>query len=371
MDNQPIRILHVVGSLGLGGIQSYLMNLYRHVDRTTIQFDFAVHIRSNVSYEEEILSMGGKIFYMPNDCFEKNKWVTYVNFWKFFFKKHPEYEIVHGHMRSTAFIYMAIARLADRIVIAHSHATDNGRGLSGFVKDILQFPVRYIANYFMGCSKNATTWMFGEKCANSKNCYVLYNGIDATRYAFNKEVRLQVRESLSIPSGTLVVGNVGRLVGQKNQTLLIEVHKSLLKINPNSWLVIVGDGPLHERLQNEAASIPNILLLGARTDIPDVLQAFDVFVMPSVKEGLGIAAIEAQAAGLPTIVSEIIPQEAYITSLVCKIDLKEEPEIWAKRISNIDVKNRLITTSQIKEAGYDITNVSDWLSEFYKKILND
>lgn len=370
MDNQPIRILHVVGSLGLGGIQSYLMNLYRHIDRTTIQFDFAVHIRSDVSYEEEILSMGGKIFYMPDDCFEKNKWVNYVIFWKSFFKEHPEYEIVHGHIRSTAFIYMAIARMADRIVIAHSHATDNGRGLSGFVKDILQLPVRYIANHFMGCSKNATTWMFGKKCADSKKCYVLYNGIDASRYAYNKEVRLQVRESLSIPSDALVVGNVGRLVSQKNQSHLIKVHEALLKIRPDSWLVIVGDGPLHERLQNEAAGIPNVLLLGARTDIPDVIQAFDVFVMPSVKEGLGIAAIEAQAAGLPTIVSEIIPQEAYITSLVRKIDLQEPPSTWANCIFKTDVR-RSVTTNLIKSAGYDIASVSDWLCDFYINILKE
>lgn len=367
--DKPIRILHVVGSLGLGGIQSYLMNLYRHVDKTCIQFDFAVHIKSDISYEEEILSMGGKIFYMPDDCFEKNKWLTYVSFWKSFFEKHQEYVIVHGHMRSTAFLYMTLARFANRKVIAHSHATDNGRGLSGFVKDILQLPVRYIANYFMGCSKNATIWMFGKKCANSRNCYVLRNGIDASRYAYNKEVRDKLRKSFSIPSDALVVGNVGRLVSQKNQSLLIKAHQVLLNLKPNTWLVIVGDGPLSERLKNEAAEIPNVLFLGSRTDIPDVIQAFDVFVMPSVKEGLGIAAIEAQAAGLPTIVSEIIPQEAYVTSLISKIDLKEAPDTWANCILNASVINRFVTTSQIKDAGYDIASVSKWLSNFYKHII--
>lgn len=368
--DKPIRILHVVGSLGLGGIQSYLMNLYRHVDKTCIQFDFAVHIKSDISYEEEILSMGGKIFYMPDDCFEKHKWLTYVSFWKSFFEKHQEYVIVHGHMRSTAFLYMTLARFANRKVIAHSHATDNGKGLSGFVKDTLQLPVRFIANYFMGCSKNATTWMFGKKCANSRNCYVLRNGIDASRYAYNKEVRDKLRKSFSIPSDALVVGNVGRLVSQKNQSHLIKVHEALLKIRPDSWLVIVGDGPLHERLQNEAADIPNVLLLGARTDIPNVIQAFDVFVMPSGKEGLGIAAIEAQAAGLPTIVSEIIPQEAYITSLVRKIDLQEPPSTWANCIFKTDV-SRSVTTNLIKTAGYDIASVSDWLCDFYVNILKE
>ena len=134
--------------------------------------------------------------------------------------------------------------------------------------------------------------------------------------------------------------------------------------------MIVGDGPLHERLQNEAAGIPNVLLLGARTDIPDVIQAFDVFVMPSVKEGLGIAAIEAQAAGLPTIVSEIIPQEAYITSLVRKIDLQEPPSTWANCIFKTDVR-RSVTTNLIKSAGYDIASVSDWLCDFYINILKE
>lgn len=365
----PVRILHVVGSLGIGGIQSYVMNLYRNMDRDKIQFDFVVHIRTDISYENEIANLGGRVFYLPNDCFVKQKWLTYLKFWMSFFKKHPEYCIIHGHLRSAAFIYLLFAKIYKRVTIAHSHATDNGPGLNGVIKTILQYPVRYISQYYMGCSKKAVSWMFGTKKANSSNCKVLFNGIEVNKYAFNSSIRDSIRKSLNIPENAFVVGSVGRLVYQKNHIFLIKIFKELIKLNENSWLLIVGEGPLLDSMKLEAANTKNIIFLCARTDVPNLLQGFDVFVMPSIKEGLGIAAIEAQAAGLPTIVSCSLPNEAFITPLISKKRLDESPKSWANLIIEKKDFVRKDTSKLITQQGYDIVSISTWLTNFYNKIV--
>lgn len=370
---ETMRILHVVGSLALGGIQSYLMELYRHTNRGKVQFDFVVHIKTEQSYVNEVETLGGRVFYIDGDAFEKKAWGQYIKFWKGFYRKHPEYHIVHGHLRSTSAIYLWEAKKAGCYTIAHSHATSNGYGKSGKVKDILQFPTRYIADFCMGCSQQANEWMFGRKRANSDTCIVLHNGIDIKKFRFSEEKRKEKRAELGLSNEDYVIGCVGRLVEQKNQGIIIEAMPAVLEKNQNAVLILVGDGPMRERIKEQINQLgigeDRIRMLGSRTDVNELLNVFDLFVLPSKDEGLGIAAIEAQANGLPVLVSEAVPEEVFITPLVESVVVGSTK--WAKRISEATTKRQCDTEKKINDAGYSITEVATQLSVIYSMHQKD
>ncbi len=370
MMSKQIRILHVVGSLGIGGIQSYLMDIYRHIDRNKIQFDFVIHIKTENNYVDEVQSLGGKVFYIDGDAFEKKAWRQYVNYWRCFFRNHSEYKIIHGHLRSTAAIYLMEAKKTGCYTIAHSHATSNGYGISGIIKNILQYPTRYISDYCMGCSQQANDWMFGRRKARSKTCIILRNGIDVKRFLFNEKERSETRTSLGIEDASFVIGTVGRLVEQKNQKLLIQAFSLAIQTRRDLMLLIIGDGPLRKQLYEltEKLGISNkVKFLGSRNDVDKLMQAFDLFATSSVNEGLGIAIIEAQAADLPVVVSPAIPQEAYITEKIRRMN-DYSVDTWKNAMLNSIVTKRNDRSAEIRKAGYDIHTIADELSEFYYAI---
>ena len=364
---ESVRVLHIVGSLGIGGIQSYLLELYRHIDHDKIQFDFVVHIKTEKNYASEIELLGGKIFYIDDDAFEKKAWVKYIKYWKTFFREHPYYKIVHGHLRSTSAIYLKEAKKAGCYTIAHSHATSNGYGKTAKAKDIMQYPTRYIADYCMGCSKNANEWMFGKKRSNSSTCCVVRNAIDLNKFVFDDNNRTKKREQFDIEDTTFVIGAVGRLVEQKNHSLLIDAFAKAIQTRKNLKLIIAGDGPLKNRLQKQIKDLSlsdSVLLLGSRNDIDELLQMFDCFAMPSRDEGLGIAIVEAQAADLPVIISPAITEEACITENIIKLETYEVDE-WAEALVKAKKRNRSKNDTVIRDAGYDIEAVARWLMDFY------
>ena len=371
MKEKPIRILHVVGGMGLGGIQSYLMNLYRAIDKTKIQFDFLIHIKSEKSFEDEILSMGGRVYYIENGYFEKKQMNQYRHFIDDFFQRHKEYKIVHGHLRSTAFIYLKYAKKYNKITIFHSHSTSNGRKITSYITNFTQIPIRYMADYFMGCSQVANEWLFGKKIAKSNRCFVVHNGIEIDRFIYNEKRKTTIRGKLGLDDAKLILITVGRLVEQKNQMFLIKMMKELIKKSKDVKLLIVGDGPLKETLV-KASEILNvneyIMFLGAREDVFDLLQAADIFLLPSKSEGLGMVAIEAQASGLPTIVSHAIPKEAYITKLciTCGNDIED----WITEIERVRHISRKKMGKEITNANYNIHSISKWLADFYIQVYN-
>lgn len=369
-DNGPVRILQVVGSLGIGGIQSYLMELYRHIDKEKVQFDYVVNIKAKKNYEDEVRSLGGKIYYVDNDAFEKKRWGEYKKFWRQFYKDHPEYRVVHGHLRSTAAIYLREAKRAGRYTIAHSHATSNGYGRSAMIKNIMQRPVRRIADHCMGCSLQANEWLFGSKRANSSSCEVVKNGIDISKYIYNREVRARMRAELGLDDSTFVIGTVGRLVEQKNQELLIRAFVKAQKKRSDMKFLIAGDGPLKGRLDSlirDLGAEDTVRLLGNRSDVNELLQALDAFAISSKDEGLGIAVIEAQAADLPAVVSPAIPGEACITDNIIRVPGYGEEE-WMDALLSVERKERADTSGALVKAGYDIQGVADRLKDLYLKV---
>ena len=359
--NKPLRVLHVSAGMNRGGSETFMMNLYRNVDRNKVQFDFILHTNEECAYNEEIRDLGGRIFSVPR--YRGVNHFSYVRAWSAFFKEHPEYRIIHGHVRSTASIYLKIARKYGLKTIAHSHNTSSGKGIDAIVKNILQYPIRFIADYCFACSKSAGYWLFGQK----RDFQVLNNSIDTAEFTFNENVRDKKREELKIQN-KLVIGHVGRFHSQKNHIYLIDIFNALHAKNDNSVLLLVGDGELRASIEEKIRSLNltnNVILTGVRSDIPELLQAMDVFVFPSLFEGLGIVVVEAQAAGLPCIVADTIPREAHVTNLIENLSLNEPPVIWAKTILRKLSYKRRDTQQEIIKCGYDIKETVKWLEEFY------
>ncbi len=363
----PIRVLHVLGGLNCGGAETMIMNLYRSIDRSKIQFDFMVHTIDKCDYDDEIRKLGGRIYSVPR--YNGLNHFKYKRAWNDFFKNHPKYRIVHGHMRSTAAIYLKIAKKQRVITIAHSHSiASRGNKIEQFVKNVMQIPIRYIADYLFACSNEAGKWLFGEKATKQDNYRVIKNAIDAERYVFNEAVRDKVRKDLNIEN-KLVVGHVGRFTYPKNHKFLIELFYEVQKQNENTILLLVGDGEFRPQIEKQINSLgikDKVILTGVVPNVNDYMQAMDVFVFPSIFEGLGIAAIEAQAEGLRCIVSDKVPKEAFITDLIESISLTTDMKKWASKILQYSSGcQRQKTFAKIKQAGYDIRKNTQILEDFY------
>lgn len=366
----PNRILHVLGGLNRGGAETMVMNIYRNIDRSKIQFDFMIHTTDKGEFDDEIYELGGRIYSIQR-YYGKNHF-EYKKLWSDFYKKHSEYRIIHGHMRSTAAIYLKIAKKYGLLTIAHSHSTSSGSGFSAMVKNILQYPIRYTADYLFACSESAGTWLFGKKACGKNNFFIKNNAIDAKKFIFDIDMRRRKRKEFDIENN-FVIGHVGRFHTPKNHGFLINVFKAIHDKNPNSILLLVGDGELRHSIEkkvNYLGLANNVIFTGVRSDISELLQTMDVFLFPSLYEGLGIAVIEAQAAGLMTIVSDALPVEVKVTDSIRPISLKKSPEYWAEKILLYkDGYERKDTSKAIISALFDIKENAKWLEEFYLKKL--
>lgn len=365
-----IRILHMIGSLGIGGSQAMVMNIYRNIEREKIQFDFIVDSSNEQYFADEIKQLGGKIYSMPK--FKGTNLLEIKKKWNRFFIEHPEYKILHSHVRSYASIYLPIAKKHGVKTIIHSHSTSNGCGMSALMKTVLQYPLRYQADYFFGCSKKSGEWLFGKKVINSNKFLVIKNGIDIDRFIFNFDKRNSIRKRLCISNSTFVVGHVGRFNEAKNHDFLIEIFAELNKKYRDTKLLLVGNGELEEHIKKKCKECfveDDVIFVGAQSNTEDYYSAMDVFCFPSLWEGLGIVAIEAQISGLKCIVSKQIPDEVDLgLGLVTKLDLNCNIQEWIYKLYSNTKCNRNVNREIIKKSGYDIIESSDTMQKFYLSI---
>ena len=361
--HNPIRILHVLAGMNRAGTETMLMNLYRAINREKIQFDFAVTTNQRCAYDGEIEAMGGKIIRYPR--YRGVNHFSYVRWWQNFFSEHPEYRIVHGHIGSTAAIYLSIAKRNGRFTIAHSHNT----AMSPLYR-LYSYPTRYIADYFMACSKAAMVSRYGSKVANNPAISaVLPNGIDVEKYRYDKSAGDSMRAEVGIKPEELLIGTVGRLSAQKNPFFIVHILEELRAKEADFRFLWVGTGNLKEEIEQRVAQKGlenNVLFLGVRDDIPRIFQALNVFILPSKYEGLGVAAVEAQAAGLPVLLSDKVPIEAKITAGCQSLPI-DSPKAWAEAVLKEQRFRRIENAAEdVIKAGYDVHATGEWLYGFYQ-----
>jgi glycosyltransferase involved in cell wall biosynthesis len=368
-DNEPIRVLNVLGTIDLGGAESRVMELYRALDRDKVQFDFLIHNDINGHYSKEIKKLGGKIYSVPR--FKATNYFAYKKALQNFFKEHNDYAAVQGHMTSTASIYLPIAKKAGiPITIAHARSAGVDRGIRGIVTKIIRYPLKNRADFLFTCSKEAGVAVYGKKAVKDGKVITIPNAIDADRFSYNEKVRNEVRKELGI-SDKFVIGHVGRFGFMKNHAYLLDIFNEICKQKKNTVLVLIGEGGLMGDIKAKAESLglkDKVYFLGKHSDIERYYQAFDYFVFPSIFEGFPGSVAEAQTSGLRCLVSDKVTREVTLTELVTYKNIDEPAINWAMEIlKNTDkAMVRKDQSFHIKEKNFDVKEQAKKYEAFYR-----
>ena len=366
-----IRVLHIVNSMGVGGIETFLMNLYRTIDKSEYQFDFLLHKKSNSYYEEEIINKGGQLFYVPT---RRDGILKAKSELSSFYSNHPEYQIVHEHVSSLSdidgLIYAKKFNKMGRIIHAHSTAAP-GNKIHEILHRINKPKVKTAANIYYSCSDAATEWLYSGTGVEHMVEFVP-NGIDVKRFSFRAETRERYRRELNVVDKHVII-HVGRMSYEKNHDFLLDVFKEYHEKDGQSVLVLVGDGVLANNIKNKIENLgldDAVILLGLRKDVPELLMAADLFVLPSMFEGFPVSIIEAQATGIPCLYSDTITQMAKITKNTIQLPIEQGTGPWLEGINNAFAVGRDKDASEdIRSSIFNIQNVADMLCTKYKEIL--
>lgn len=364
-----IRVLQVVTKMDAAGIETLLMNFYRNIDRNKVQFDFLTHRESSGYYDNEILSLGGKIFSVPP--INPLRHQSYIRALKMFYYEHKEYKVVHSHI-NTFSMYPLRAAMEARIPvrIAHSHIANVPIDLKTPFRLYTKSKLKDYSTYNFACSNLAGKWLFGSSAIVKENFQVINNSINASLYTYSEKTKNRVKTVLGLED-KFVMSHIGRFNKQKNHDFLIEIFKIVHNKMPNSILLLIGEGELRNKIEQKVADFglsDCVIFMGVRSDIPELLQATDVFVFPSLYEGLGIVAIEAQAAGVHCIVADTVPKDVIITDLVEQVPLNKGPKIWAESILRCVKYEKKNTLNEIRKAGFDMTEQAKKLENFYQMV---
>ncbi len=364
----PLRVLHVVVNMNRGGAETLIMNLYRNIDRKKVQFDFLT-CKPGI-FDVEVKKMGGRVYRIP--YISDVGHFQYIKELDEFFLDHQEYDIVHSHLDKMSGLVLRSAKKAGvRVRIAHSHSTKNEGGIiSGLYKWYSGIFIEKYSNIGVACSTSAAKWLFPR---NNKRTILIKNGIDTEQFKKSLDVKNVVRKELKISENTFVIGHVGRFTKVKNHTFLIDIFYEFHQKNKNSVLILIGDGPLREKIKEKIKILnlqQNVILPGIREDINRVIQAIDIIVFPSLYEGLPVTLVEAQSCGVSCLISDHISDEVDMgLELISKQNLKSPPISWANKLNRIraNVLDDDIL-KQIKEKGFDIKVTANWVENFYLDI---
>ena len=362
---EPIRVLQVVTIMNRGGLETMLMNYYRKIDRSKIQFDFMVHRSERGHYDDEIEKLGGKIYRMIP--IRPGNYHKYFGQLDKFFREHKEYKVIHSHMNeNSAFVLKAAKKANIPCRIAHNHVA--GLGFD------YKFPFRVYARLNLknnvsdkfACSDEAAKWLFGKASLENGEVTILKNGVDLDNFKYDKNIRKEMRKKLNVDK-KLVLGHVGRFSPSKNHKFLIDVFNEICKERQDVVLLLVGDGEERKNIElrvNQLGLSEKVKFLGLRNDIYNLMQAMDIFIFPSFFEALPVVLVEAQATGLKCIVSTGVPREANILGNVEFLDLNAGEEKWRQVILKSDY-TRNYDKKIIEKSGYDINDNIELLTNFY------
>lgn len=348
------KVLHVIGRMDRGGAETFIMNVLRNIDRSKYEFDFLLS-SPNGDYIEEIKSYGCNIFVIP----ERNTgFIKYIKSLNNFFKCNI-YDAVHMHVSSLtsieALYFAKKHKIKNRII--HSHSTNQ----EGFLHKILHYfnkpIIKLVSTKFITCSKSAGEWLYSYTGINPNNVIHLNNGVIASRYLYNEDVRFEYRKIFGIDNSTILLSHIGRFDENKNQKFVVDVFKEYNLINPQSKLIFFGRGETENMVKKYVKDLnleQNIIFAGVRPDIEKCLQALDFLIFPSHYEGLPVTLIEAQASGLYILASDKVSSEANLSKCFSSLSLEESAYEWSKFIINCEYPDRKEQNRYIIEKGYDI-----------------
>ncbi|MBR2786196.1 MAG: glycosyltransferase family 1 protein [Clostridia bacterium] len=363
--NKPMRIAQIMGKWLGGGVESVVMNYYRNINREKIQFDFICDEDStNIPYKE-IENLGGKVILIP----PYQKLPSYIRKLKKVLQEN-KYEVIHSHITTLSVFPLFTAKMAGvQTRIAHSHSTTNkAEWKKNLIKGILKPFSKVFATDYMCCSEYAGRWLFGDKAYNSGKVYLLNNAINVEKFLFNEPIREKVRKNLNIQDNTIVIGHIGRFVKQKNHDFLIDIFNQIHKKNENTILLLVGQGPLQDEIKSKVDILglnSCVSFLGQRNDVDEMYQAFDVFILPSLYEGLPVVGVEAQSSGLLCIFSDDMTKETKILDSTKFVSLSESADYWSKL--TLDSLKNYKRQDAMKEASSKCFNIRDEAIKLEKK----
>lgn len=366
--NKIIRIAQVVGKMNNGGVESVIMNYYRNINHSKIQFDFIVDSDSEIPQKGEIEKLGGNIIYVS----------PYQNIFKYIkdLKKifsENKYQIVHSHLSTLNLFPLYAAKKAKiKVRISHNHST---AGNGEFKRNLLKYALRPFAKiyptHYFACGEYAGRWLFGNKTFNCGKVTVINNAIDIDKFLYNQDIRNLVRKDLGFEN-KIVIGHVGRFVSAKNHTKILDIFNEIYHQNTSSILILIGEGPLENTVRNKVNELglgDAVKFLGVRKDVDRIMQSMDVFLLPSLYEGFPVVGIEAQAADLLCFLSDTISKEAKIIKKTTFISLNKEPSYWANEIiKSYNNFKRVNTKKEIVDSNFDIKVEAFKLQEFYMKV---
>lgn len=361
-----IRILQCVNIMDRAGLENMLMNYYRNIDRTQIQFDFLTHREEKGAYDDEIISMGGKVYHAPR-LYPQN-YPLYFKWMKKFFSTHQEYKIIHSHIDAMSFFPLLAAKKASiPIRIAHSHSSKLDRDIKLPIKYFALKKLPFVSNVYCACSQKAGKFMFG-----SRRFSVIHNAIDLKKFSYEELKRKLKRNELDIEEDVFVIGHVGRYCYIKNQLFLIDIFSKLLQEKHNCMLLLIGNGPDEAKIKMKIDTLgisDKVKLLKNRDDVNELYQVMDVFVMPSLFEGLPVVGVEAQANGLPCILSNTISDEVILSDCVQMLDLADGENAWKNAILSVQSKRSMNSINQLEKKGYNVRLEANRLAAYYQHIM--
>lgn len=360
---KSIRVLQVIRSMNIGGAETFIMNVYRNIDRNNIQFDFLVSAEGK--YDDEIKKLGGKIYKIP--YITEVGQFKYVKELKKFFKEHQEYTIIHSHIDQVSGIILETARKCNiQTRISHSHSTSNNNNFIGKVyKKYLQSKINKNATIKLACGKDAAKWLYKNEASNA---ITVNNGIDIEKFKYNEVHRAEIRENLGISENEKVIGHIGSFLKVKNHDFIIDIFDEFIKKHPQTTLVLVGDGILKKEIEDKVKKLEignKVKFLGIRNDVYKIYSAFDMLLFPSFFEGLSTVMIEAQYNGLKILTSTSIDKNTNISSNITFEDLNANIESWIKDIEKIDFQRDFEVEKHIKNDEYNIKNVAKLMQNIY------
>ena len=373
IEDNPKVILQLFGEpISNGGQESFIMNMYRNIDRKRIQFDFYTpYYCNNQKIKDEIEKLGGNIFCGDGKFSDEkgNKKDFKKNLKKFF--ENTKYKVVHIHSGSS-FALMEGAKIAKKAgidkVIVHSHCSGIDNFKHKIVKKLSNLYFNKYVDEYCACSKIAANWKFDK--SKAENCKIINNAIDTNKFYFDKEIRRNMRKKYNFEN-KLIVGHIGRFSPQKNHEFLIKIFKEIKEEKDNAILILIGIGELQDEIKEEVKKFKldnSVVFLNIRSDINEWLNCMDVFLLPSLYEGLPVVGVEAQATGLPVVTSDKVTKELPIQKLVKYISLDDNTKYWARQVIEIAKTNRENMSKEIINKNFDVKIVANDLTKFYSRL---